>query len=787
MITLEPGQTTPAPWVNVLANPLLGTVVSETGSAYSWFENAHEFRLTPWHNDPVRDTTGEAFYIRDEETGQFWSPTPGPARGATPYVIRHGFGYSVFEHTENGIVSELWIYVAIDAPVKLAVFKMRNISGQPRRISLTGYWEWVLGDLRQKTLLNVQTEVDLKTGALLARNFYNTEFPDRIVFVDVNEPARSLTGDRKEFLGRNGTLAQPAALRRARLSGKTGAGLDPCGALQVTFDLADGQERETSFRLGVGRSLGEVRDLVQRFRGADTSRTARSGLHEFWNRTLGAISVDTPDQSVNTMANGWLLYQTIGCRLWGRSGFYQSGGAYGFRDQLQDVMALVHAEPALTREQILRATSRQFREGDVQHWWHPPSGRGMRTHFSDDYLWLPYATCRYVSCVADRGVLTNKFPFSKRDQLCRRRSRITTCRIARRNRRRSMNTACARSGMGLRFGVHGLPLMGVGDWNDGINLVGDKGRGESVWLAFFLYDVLIQFSELARARDDAEFAELCLAEATKLQTNIETNAWDGGWYRRAYFDDGTPLGSKDNEECQIDSLPQSWSVISGAGKPARSRQAMEAVNNRLVRRDAKLIQLFDPPFDKSDLNPGYIKGYIPGVRENGGQYTHGAIWTAMAFALLGETDRAWDIFYLLNPIHHASTAEEIAIYKVEPYVIAADVYAVPPHVGRGGWTWYTGSAGWMYRLLIETLLGVKREGDQLRLLPRFPSAWTSYTIHYRYRQTVYHITLMRDDSLLASRESKLDGQILDRETIPLLDDHIEHFVEVKMKTQRIIL
>ncbi|MBA3833292.1 MAG: cyclic beta 1-2 glucan synthetase [Chthoniobacterales bacterium] len=778
VITLEAGETTPAPWVNVLANPSLGTVVSETGSAYSWFENAHEFRLTPWHNDPVRDTTGEAFYIRDEETGQFWSPTPGPARGATPYVIRHGFGYSVFEHTENGIVSELWIYVAIDAPVKLAVFKMRNVSGQPRRISLTGYWEWVLGDLRQKTLLNVQTEVDLKTGALLARNFYNTEFPDRIAFLDVNEPTRSLTGDRKEFLGRNGTLAQPAALRRTRLSGKAGAGLDPCGAMRVTFDLADGHERETCFRLGVGRSLGEVHDLVQRFRGADARRVARSAMHEFWNRTLGAINVDTPDPSVNTMANGWLLYQTIGCRLWGRSGFYQSGGAYGFRDQLQDVMALVHAEPALTREQLLRAASRQFREGDVQHWWHPPSGRGVRTHFSDDYLWLPYVTCRYVHCVADRGVLDEMVPFLEARPVMPEEEAYYDLP----NRSQESATLyehCVRAiRHGLHFGAHGLPLMGAGDWNDGMNLVGNEGRGESVWLAFFLYDVLTRFAELAREREDVDFADLCLSEAKKLQKNIEKNAWDGEWYRRAYFDDGTPLGSKTNPECQIDSLPQSWSVISGAGKPARARQAMEEVNARLVRRDAKLIQLFDPPFDKSALNPGYIKGYIPGVRENGGQYTHGAIWTAMAFALLGENARAWKIFDLLNPIHHSATAAEIATYKVEPYVIAADVYAVPPHAGRGGWTWYTGSAGWMYRLLIETLLGVRLEGDQLRLLPRFPTAWNGYKIHYRYRRTVYHITLTRTDNLPA-QTIQLDGAMLQRDTIPLVDDQREHFVEIQ--------
>jgi len=780
VITLQAGEATPAPWVNVLANPSFGTVVSERGSAYTWYENAHEFRLTPWHNDPVQDSSGEAFYIRDEETGQVWSPMPGPARGTTPYVVRHGFGYSVFEHTEHGIVSELWVYVAMDAPVKLTNLKLRNVSGGPRRLSVTGYCEWVLGDLRPKTLLNVQTEVDLKTGALLARNFYNTEFPDRIAFLDVNEPVRTLTGDRKEFLGRNGNLVQPAALKRVRLSGKAGAGLDPCGAMQVVFDLADGQERESSFRLGIGRSVNEVHDLVHRFRNADASRVALARVHEFWNRTLGSVNVDTPDPAVNTMANGWLLYQTLGCRLWGRTGLYQSGGAYGFRDQLQDVMALVHAEPALTREHLLRAAAHQFRDGDVQHWWHPPSGRGVRTHFSDDYLWLAYVTCCYVNCVADSGVLNEQIPFLEGRPVMPEEEAYYDL-PSRSQESATLYEHCVRAiEHGLKFGEHGLPLIGCGDWNDGMNMVGKEGRGESVWLAFFLYDVLTQFAALARAREDTTFAERCLAEAEKLQNNIEANAWDGEWYRRAYFDNGEPLGSETNPECQIDSLPQSWSVISGGGDPARSRQALNAVNARLVRREAKLIQLFAPPFDKSALNPGYIKGYIPGVRENGGQYTHGAIWTAMAFALLGETDRAWELFGLLNPIHHGATAAQIATYKVEPYVVAADIYAVAPHIGRGGWTWYTGSAGWMYRFLTETLLGVHREGDRLRITPRFPASWQSYKIHYRYHQTVYHITVTRstDDSLGAD-ELTIDGQLLSEVTIPLNDDHVEHFVNLQ--------
>ncbi len=782
IITLQPGQMTPAPWVNVLANPTFGTVVSESGGAYTWGENAHEFRLTPWSNDAVQDTTGEALYIRDEATGQFWSPTPLPARGATPYVIRHGFGYTVFEHTENGLASELWVYVATDAPVKFSVLKLRNVSGRPRRVSVTGYWEWVLGDLRHKSLLHVQTELDLKTGALLARNHYNTEFPDRAAFVDVGDVTRTVTGDRKEFLGRNGSLARPAALKFARLSGKVGAGLDPCGALQSTFDLADGQEKETVFRLGVGRSTGEAQDLVQRFRKTGASRTALEAVWAYWNRTLGAVNVDTPDPAVNVMANGWLLYQTLGARVWGRTGFYQSGGAFGFRDQLQDTMALVHAEPALTREHLLRAAARQFREGDVQHWWHPPAGRGVRTHFADDYLWLPYAICRYVSCVADTGVLDEKIHFLEGRPVKPEEEAYYDLPNRSEESATLYEHGVRAIERGLKFGEHGLPLIGCGDWNDGMNRVGNQGRGESVWLAFFLFEVLTRFAQLARGRQDLAFAERCLAQARQLQQNIEQHAWDGEWYRRAYFDNGEPLGSHTNAECQIDSLPQSWSVISGAGDPARSQQAMQSVDRRLVRREARLIQLFDPPFDRSPLNPGYIKGYIPGVRENGGQYTHGAIWTAMAFALMGEGERAWELFALLNPVNHSATSRQIATYKVEPYVVAADVYAVAPHVGRGGWTWYTGSAGWMYRLLVEVLLGANLEGDRLRLEPRLPQAWPSFKIHYRYRQTVYHITIARrpagtDDA----NRLTLDGKELPGNILPLQDDRQEHAAELKVR------
>ena len=741
VITTLAGQATPAPWANVLANPVFGSVISESGQSYTWSENAHEFRLTPWHNDPVSDASGEAFYLRDEESGHFWSPAPLPRRGAGAYVARHGFGYSVFEHDEDGIGSELCVYVGIDAAVKFSVLKVRNASGRSRRLSATGYVEWVLGDLRPKTTMHVITEIEPKSGALLARNSYNTEFPERVAFFDVDDPTRSVSGDRTEFLGRNGALGNPAAMARARLSGRVGAALDPCAAIQIPFELADGEEREIVFRLGVGRNAADAGSLVQRFRGSTAARGALDAVRAHWKRTLGAVQVETPDASLNVLANGWLLYQTVACRLWARSGYYQSGGAFGFRDQLQDVMALVHAEPGLMREHLLRCAGRQFVEGDVQHWWHPPSGRGVRTHCSDDYLWLPLATARYVNATGDGAVLDESIRFLDGRPVNPGDDSYYDL-PGRSGESASLYQHCVRAiEHGLQYGAHGLPLMGSGDWNDGMNLVGIKGKGESVWLGFFLCAVLKQFAEVARLQGDPAFAVRCEAEALTLAQNLEQHGWDGKWYRRAYFDDGAPLGSASNAECRIDSVAQSWSVLSGAGDAVRSRLAMDAVDERLVRRGHALVQLLDPPFDRSDLDPGYIRGYVPGVRENGGQYTHGAIWAAMAFAALGDRKRAWELATMINPVNHALTPEGMAIYKVEPYVVAADVYALAPHTGRGGWSWYTGSAGWMYRLIVESLLGVTRERDSLRFAPCLPADWAGFTMRYQYRETTYEIAV----------------------------------------------
>ncbi len=782
VITTSESSRTPAPWVNVLANSEFGTVISESGQAYTWGENAHEFRLSPWSNDPVADGGGEVFYLRDEDTGHFWSPTALPCTASGNYITRHGFGYSSFEHEEDGIQSTLTVYVALDASVKFSALKLRNNSGITRQLSATGYVEWVLGDLRHKSAMHVLTEADPATGALFAKNPYNTEFVGRTAFFYVDAMNLTMSGDRNEFIGRNGNLKNPAAMSRTRLSGKLGAGLDPCAAIQVPFELADGEEKEIIFLLGVAdKRTQDASHLIRRFRGTAAAREALNKVKHYWDNTLGAVQVETPDPSLNILANGWLMYQTIACRLWARSGFYQSGGAFGFRDQLQDVMALIYSQPHMVRAHLLRAAGHQFVEGDAQHWWHPPSNRGVRTHCSDDFLWLPLATCRYVTTTHDTGVLDETIGFLEGRAVNLDEDSYYDLPLHA-SEAATLYEHCKRAILrGLSFGVHGLPLIGSCDWNDGMDKVGSEGKGESVWLGFFLYDVLMRFAAIAKQRGDQKFVLRCQQEAVKLQTNLEHHGWDGDWYRRAYFDDGTPLGSASNTECKIDSISQSWSVLSGAGNPVRTVTAMQALDQYLVRREAALVQLLDPPFDHSEQNPGYIRGYVPGVRENGGQYTHAAVWAAMAFAKMGDAKRAWELFNMINPVNHGTTAEQIAIYKVEPYVIAADVYGVTPHVGRGGWTWYTGSSGWMYRFIIESLLGLTLEGDKLYFAPCLPADWTQFKLRYQYRETTYQITIIQQHQSLAT-EVLIDDIKQDSPYVSLINDGLTHSVTVLIGT-----
>jgi cyclic beta-1,2-glucan synthetase len=776
------GNPTPAPWCNVLANPSFGTVISESGQSYTWMENAHEYRITPWNNDSISDLCGEAFYIRDEESGKYWSPSLLPNPGKSNYHCVHGFGYSEFHFAEDGIFSSMTVFVDPDEPVKYIYFKIKNASGRLRKLSVTGYVEWVLGDIRSKTAMQIVTEVNPDTGALLASNAYNSEFGNYISFFDVDDSTKTYTSDRTEFIGRNGTYKSPDAMGKAKLSGRVGAAMDACGVLQSAMDLTDSEQRMIVFRLGAGKDLFSVLQTIKISKGIPAAETALLRVKDSWKKSLSVIQVNSPDPSINFLFNGWLNYQTLGSRIWGRSGFYQSGGAYGFRDQLQDVLSLLHNRPDLVKQQILLSASRQFREGDVQHWWHPPMGRGVRTTCSDDYLWLPYVVSRYVKQTGDESILDEKVRFivgrllNPGEDSYYELPGISEQAV-------SIYEHCLLSIQhGLRFGAHGLPLMGSGDWNDGMDKVGNEGRGESVWLAFFLYDVLERFQELAHTKKDLEFADRCKKESFQLRKNIELNSWDGNWYLRAFFDDGTPLGSANNKECKIDSIPQSWSVLSGAGNTVRSRTAMNAVYSSLVKKEQSLIQLFDPPFNLAVPNPGYIRGYLPGVRENGGQYTHAAIWLIMAAAALEDKQRTYDLIQMINPINHSSTSFGIKKYKTEPYVIAADVYAVENHQGMGGWTWYTGSAGWMYQLLAESFFGLKRTGNRLDIKPCIPDNWNSFDIHYRFSDTEYHLKFERNESV-DQLKLKMDGTDLETNDLLLVNDGIKHEVKIYLPVQ----
>ena len=775
-IAVTRSRMTPLPWTNVIANPGFGTLVSETGSCSTWSENSQQFRLTPWSNDPVSDPSGEAFYLSDEGTGDVWSPTVLPTSSEATVQVRHGFGYSTFDRLVHGIASTLRIHVAIDQPVKFSTLTLQNVSGEARRLAIVGYVEWVLGDERAKQLMHVVTEFARDQRAVFARNGYNTDFAGRMAFFAVDGVGHAeleVGGDRGEFFGADATRAMPAALRQPRWSGRVGAALDPCAAIRVVLTLAPGERREIVFRLGAGASAEAAHALAAA--SADRAAETFAAAQAHWDRSLGAIQVRTPDRAVDALANGWLLYQVIGARLWGRTAFYQSSGAYGFRDQLQDVMALVHAAPGLVREHLLRAAARQFVEGDVQHWWHPPSGKGVRTRCSDDYLWLPFVTCRYVEVTGDAGVLDEPCPFLQGRALKDgEASDYGQPDVARESA--SLYEHCRRALAHARArGRHGLPLIGAGDWNDGMNLVGIGGAGESVWLAFFLIAVLKRFAPIARSRGDESLARQCEDDAAQLRTNVEASAWDGEWYLRAWFDDGTPIGSAANTECRIDSIAQSWSVLSGAASSERGTAAMAALQRHLVRDEIRIVQLLEPPFDVSRPSPGYIQGYVPGVRENGGQYTHAAVWAALAFAAIGDSDRAWRLFGMLNPVRHGDSAERIAVYKTEPYVVAGDVYAFAPHAGRGGWTWYTGSAGWMYQLLVEWLLGVRRRGDRLVLRPLLPGDWEAFDVSYRFGATTFDIAV-RAAAADADAELTVDGTRSTDGTVALVDDGARHQV-----------
>jgi cellobiose phosphorylase len=771
----------PAPWINVLANPCVGCLATEAGSGYTWAGNSQMNRLTPWSNDPVSDPPGEVLYLRDEASGEFWTPTPLPRGTGAPVTVRHGQGYTRFVRTSHGLEQDLLVFVPPDDPVKLVCLTVRNMGDRTRRLTATYYAEWVLGTVRDLAPLQVVCEYSPEAGAVAARTAWGGSFAGRLAFLGVGSLAHSFTADRAEFLGRHGSPAEPAALCRTSLSGRVGATVDPCAALMTELTLLPGQSKQVVFVLGQVDGRDDMQRMIRRYTIPGESSKALAAVQAQWDHILNAITVQTPDPALNLMVNRWLLYQVVACRLWARSAFYQSGGAYGFRDQLQDVMALAYSAPEETKAQILRSAARQFEEGDVQHWWHPPSGAGVRTRITDDLFFLPLVTHHYVTVTGDRALLDEKVPFLTAPVLGPDKEEDFNV-PASSGETATLYEHCVRVlEYGYRLGPHGLPLMGTGDWNDGMNKVGAHGKGESVWNGWFILAVLKAFAELADQRGDAARAAWCRERAENLRVALEAHAWDGHWYRRAYFDDGTPLGSASNDECQIDALPQAWSVISGAGDPERSRQAMASVDERLVDSAGKLIRLFTPPFDQGALEPGYIKGYVPGIRENGGQYTHGVTWVVLATALQGRGDRAFELWSLLNPINHARTPAEVAHYKVEPYVICADVYGAPPHTGRGGWTWYTGSASWFYRVALEAMLGVQLRGNVLHIAPCIPTGWPGYEITLRFRSATYQVRV--DNAAGTGRgvaSLTVDGQAESGGTLLLRDDGKTHAVHVAL-------
>ena len=776
MIKLEKDRMTPAPWANVISNPEFGFMVTDAGGGYTWCENSRENKLSPWSNDPVSDSPGEVFYLTDERK-EPWTITPLPVREEESYTVRHGFGYSEFEHASHGIVQRLTQFVPVKGTVKISMISLKNDGDEDRNLGITYYLNPVLGVNRKETSMHLITSQSAE-GVLMIENPYNREFADRICFIDSSVERRSVTGDRKEFFG-CGSLSSPDILKNETLTGVLGAGFDPCAAMQVNIKIKAGETQELVFLLGMAERADQAGKLAEAFKNAGKASAALLEVKKFWQEKLQTIRVNTPDPAMNIMLNGWLLYQAVSCRMWARTAFYQAGGAYGFRDQLQDSLSVLPIWPEIVKKQIIKHARHQFLQGDVLHWWHEPAGKGTRTRFSDDYLWLPYVTAEYIRATGDYEILKIEVPFLD-DDVLKKYEDERYCRPRVTQETEPVFDHCIRSiEYGLRFGERGLPLMGGGDWNDGMNTVGNGGKGESVWLGWFLCTVLQKFIPICRSMEANDHADRYLQIVGDIVEAVEKNAWDGNWYKRAFFDNGSPLGSVNNRECKIDSLAQSWAVISGKGDPVRVKKALTSLEDYLVMREAGLIKLLTPPFDEGELEPGYIKSYVPGVRENGGQYTHAAAWVIIAFALTGDGDKAFELFELINPVNHARTDRECSIYKVEPYVMAADVYSVPPHVGRGGWTWYTGTASWVYKAGLEYILGFSRTADRLLINPCIPKKWSEYSIQYRYLDTDYQITVKNPMNLNKGVSLiTMDGKGMEGNAVPLINDEKTHYIEV---------
>lgn len=774
---------TPMPWVNVIANRDFGTIVTELGGGFTWSKNSRENKLTPWHNDSIIDIPGEIIYLVDQITGSIWNITSKPVRDDGDYLVTHGMGYTKFHHHSQGIDQDLTIFVPINDSIKISLVRLKNDSKEGRKISLFYYIRPVLGVSDEET--DRLLETDVEDSVFIVKNSANSEFKNSTLFISSSEKIHSYTGDRKEFIGSFPNYESPDGIQRVSLSNRVGFGYNTCAAIRIDINLLPNETKEFTFLMGVEEKLEKGLELINKYKDVQYAKKSLKEVEQFWNQILSTIQVNTPDKTMNYMINNWLMYQTIACRIWGRAGFYQVGGAFGARDQMQDTINAIYHMPEKTRKQIIRNCQHQYKEGDIQHWWHPiPDSevhKGIRSKYSDDLLWLPFGVAKYIKVTGDESILKEEVPFIESPILEEtEEERYEVPSIS-----GDMGTVyehCIRAiDRSLKFGERGLPLMGGGDWNDGMNKVGYKGKGESVWLGWFIIKVLKDFIPICNMMEDLDRARKYEIIIEQIKEAIERNCWDGGWYRRAYFDDGTPLGSKENSECTIDSISQSWAVISGTGDRQRSEMALKAVEDYLINEEEGLIALLTPPFEISDIEPGYIKSYVPGIRENGGQYTHAATWVIKAFALLGEGDKAYNLFKLINPINHSRTPIEVAKYKVEPYVVAADVYTNPQHLGRGGWTWYTGSSGWLYMVGLEDILGFSIERDKLFINPCIPKDWEGFTIEYRYKSTKYSIEVKNPDKVNRGvRRLLIDGVSIKDKWVKLIDDGLHHNIIVEM-------
>jgi len=769
------GTAPPAPWVNILANPGFGCLTTSAGLDFTWRDNSSEYRLTPWHNDPVTEQSSEALYLRDEETAEAWSPTPLPLNDGLPYQAAHGAGYTRFEHNSNGLNQRLDVFTDPEEPVKVVQVQLNNCWPRSRRITLTYAVEWVLGNSHADNTGLLVPETDPDSHAILIRNGFNRNQSGRMAFLAASEPPHGITTDLHEFLGPDRSWRNPDGLLTIGLSGNVTVGPEVCGVYQIHINLAVDATAKFHFLLGTGENRDEALKRIRRFQNTAFITERRAALDTKWDDLLGQIQIKTPDPALDLMANRWLLYQTVSSRLWGRTGFYQPGGAFGFRDQLQDVLALLWAAPTLALEQILRAATVQFEEGDVLHWWHTDPLRGVRTRCSDDLLWLPYVVTEYLRATGDDQLLNLQVAWLDGNKLAPGEGERYAEFVPSSHTASIYEHCCRAIDARLAVGAHGLPFIGTGDWNDGLNRVGTEGKGESVWMAWFLCFVCDHFAPLCEQRGDVERARFYTERTRELAQATEKNAWDGHWYLRGFYDDGDILGGAASNECQIDLNAQTWAVISGAARPDRIAQAMQAVQQELIDPYHQLIKLLAPPFEKSVKNPGYIKGYPAGARENGGQYTHAAVWAAWGMARMGHVEKALQWCQWLNPIYRATDRNTADRYRIEPYVMPGDIYAGKNNAGRGGWSWYSGAAPWYYRLIIEQMLGLQWSADGFRITPCLPTDWPEIRLQLTRDITTYTLIIEQPGLLQPGEIEKesVDADLSD-DFINWIDDDCHH-------------